>query len=89
MKNKKIPNRRNISKIQYKDRKKRQNQYSSHTNTSPLTFLALYRHLIKSGGVKLVLWTETLKETICGSGIKQETILLFIEVKSHISWHQH
>ena len=29
-----------------------------NTNTWPLTFLAWYRHLKKSGRVKLVLWTQ-------------------------------
>ena len=43
----KIPHCRNISKIQQKNHRKRQN--TLHTNTGPITFLAWYRHLKVAG----------------------------------------
>jgi hypothetical protein len=50
---------RNNSTILSYNRRKRQHRYPWHTNTWPLPFLALYRHLKKMGEIKLVLWTQT------------------------------
>ena len=48
---KKIPRCRNSSKVQYKNYLKSQIGYPSHTSTSPLTFLSLYKHVNKKVAV--------------------------------------